>query len=70
MPESSPKAASSTGAQATDRSPVADEGRCRHGFRHDGEPHGCPYQQEINDSTDDAFCTCCRECEQDCRDDI
>ena len=34
------------------------------------EPHPCPFQQEIyGDNTED-FCTCCKDCEQDCADDI
>jgi len=34
------------------------------------EPHPCPYQEEINDNHDPECCTCCPECEQQCRDDI
>jgi hypothetical protein len=34
------------------------------------EPHPCPYQHEINDVEDDEYCTCCEECEDDCRADI
>lgn len=34
------------------------------------EPHACPYAQEINDSTDDEYCTCCDECRHECCMDI
>lgn len=33
-------------------------------------PHSCPYQREINDNTDDAYCVCCASCQQDCSDNI
>lgn len=33
-------------------------------------PHPCPYQVEINDSTEEEFCTCCSECTQECLWDI
>jgi len=32
------------------------------------EPHPCPFQEEIHN--DSETCTCCAECEQDCRMDI
>lgn len=34
-----------------------------------GPEHTCPYQEEINDNTE-AKCNCCRECSQECCDDI
>lgn len=34
------------------------------------ELHACPYQREINDSTDDEYCDCCDECRQGCCDDV
>lgn len=33
-------------------------------------PHRCPYQHDINDNSDEEYCRCCGDCEQDCRDDI
>jgi hypothetical protein len=33
-------------------------------------PHGCPYQEEINDSTDESYCTCCDDCRRECLYDI
>jgi len=35
------------------------------------EPEPCPYDTEINDKSDeDAMCTCCPHCRQQCMDDI
>ena len=44
-------------------------GRC-HG-KHLGtpEPHVCPYDEDVNDNPN-SMCHCCRECEQECCDDI
>jgi len=33
-------------------------------------PHSCPYAWEIGDDHDEAYCTCCEACEQECRDAI
>lgn len=33
------------------------------------EPHTCPYAEDINDDHT-TLCTCCRECENNCCDDI
>ena len=30
-------------------------------------PHKCPYQEDVNDVDDDKYCTCCIDCENDCR---
>ena len=32
-------------------------------------PHTCPFLVEIDDNYDD-LCTCCKDCESDCGDDI
>ena len=32
------------------------------------EPHTCPFKREIQDNYEE--CTCCKECESDCRDNI
>lgn len=31
-------------------------------------PHKCPYRWELHD--DETLCSCCEECEDNCRDDI
>jgi len=31
------------------------------------EPHSCPYQEDINNVEDDKYCTCCPECQSECR---
>lgn len=31
------------------------------------ESHKCPYQETINGSDDEHYCTCCSDCEQECR---
>ena len=31
------------------------------------DPHGCPYQSEINDDDNEEYCTCCDECRRECR---
>jgi hypothetical protein len=53
-------------------STIAKEGKlCSRCEKRPEEPlHACPYQQEINDSTDEKYCDCCQHCEQECRDDI
>lgn len=33
------------------------------------KPHPCPYLAEIHDD-EETFCTCCKECEDECRGDI
>lgn len=33
-------------------------------------PHACPYAQEIGDSMDDEYCTCCDDCRHECAMDI
>ncbi len=39
------------------------------GHANDAAPlHECPYQSEINDKT--VMCNCCRDCTQECMDDI
>ena len=43
---------------------------CKHGPEAQREPHGCPYQGDINDNPDPEYCTCCAECECDCVDAI
>ena len=31
------------------------------------EPHACPYAKDVNNNHDPEFCTCCAECEHQCR---
>ena len=33
------------------------------------EPHTCPYKEEIEDDHT-TLCTCCKECEDQCADDV
>jgi len=33
------------------------------------EPHGCPYEEDINDNHE-FRCSCCPSCTQECVDDI
>ena len=33
------------------------------------EPHGCPYQEDVN-GNDEEICTCCEDCEHECAMDI
>lgn len=37
--------------------------------QNDDEEHNCSYEEEINDNYE-FKCTCCKFCEQECRDDI
>ena len=47
------------------------DGRCGRCARNPAQPpHGCPYQEEINDSTDEEYCTCCDDCRRECLEDI
>lgn len=32
--------------------------------------HGCPYQEEVNNSTDTKYCNCCDDCMQECAMDV
>lgn len=32
--------------------------------------HGCPYAEEVNNNTNPEYCTCCKECEQVCADEV
>jgi hypothetical protein len=34
------------------------------------EPHSCPYQQDVNNVEDEDYCTCCTDCQEDCRNSI
>lgn len=34
------------------------------------EPHGCPYAEEIEGDANPEYCTCCKECEQVCADEV
>lgn len=34
------------------------------------EAHACPYAQELNDSTDEEYCTCCEACTRACAEEI
>lgn len=43
---------------------------CKCGKNRAQEPHACPYAQEINDSTDEEYCTCCDDCRHECCMDI
>lgn len=50
---------------------MESKGMCeRCGLNEAQESHECPYQAEINDNEDPAYCTCCVDCEADCRDSI
>ena len=31
------------------------------------EPHCCPYQSDIKNNEDEEYCTCCSDCERECR---
>lgn len=47
--------------QKRQRPPRKNDGR---------ELHGCPYQKEINDSKDEEYCNCCKQCTEECLWDI
>lgn len=32
--------------------------------------HSCPYQYDVNNDDNAEFCNCCRECTQECADNI
>ncbi len=54
-------------ARALYRCPAVE--RKRPGCNPNGlEPHACPYQLEVNETT--VLCTCCEACTQECRDEI
>jgi hypothetical protein len=36
------------------------------GLEEKQEPHPCPYQEEMNDDRE-TLCTCCPDCEKNCR---
>jgi len=49
----------------------ADPNLCQGCQKNAAEPfHGCPFQQEINGSTDEEYCNCCDECRTECGYDI
>lgn len=52
------------------RDDKVEQPMCKCEKNHANAPHACPYQQEINNSTDETYCTCCGACEQECRNDI
>ena len=42
---------------------------CRYGNPPSGEPHTCPYAEDVcEDST--TLCRCCERCQEDCADSI
>jgi hypothetical protein len=48
---------------------LIDGGGCASRGHEQSEPHGCPYQSDVNDN-EDFLCTCCPECRQQCLMDI
>lgn len=51
------------------RLPMCAGGHCK-GKNPAEAPHGCPFQEEIHNSTDQECCTCCDDCRQECLWDI